>query len=276
MIGLGAQYLMAAGFGRYKITAASLGNLDLFRAGWLKYATVQAILGAFGDDGMAVIKATNAYLNGIAASDRDKATALAGWLNYYIPIYVPEDKDIMYSFAPIGYIRSLNTDGNAYLQLAKAYNTHYTYELLFEPTATGGWAFGGNVGSSGNGYGLSITQWRNGNRYVNYTENTIGSFHEIVADKNGITIDGNYHALPAQSSESTSNNIRLFWGDGSGAAKNGKFARFIMKDKNGNKLYELYPFIRNNVNGMIDILTDTFFANAGSGAFAITTTPSTT
>ena len=82
MIGLGAKYLTAAGFGRYRITAASLGNLDLlgtFR--WLKGATQQAILGAFGDDGWAVIKATNEYLNGIAASDRDKATALAGYLN---------------------------------------------------------------------------------------------------------------------------------------------------------------------------------------------------
>ena len=82
MIGLGKKYLTAAGFGRYRITAASLGNLDLLGTlSWLKAATKQAILGAFGDDGWAVIKATNAYLNGIAASDRDKATALAGFVN---------------------------------------------------------------------------------------------------------------------------------------------------------------------------------------------------
>lgn len=81
MIGLGAKYLTAAGFGRYRITAASLGNLDLL--GWLLHATRQAILGAFGDDGMAVINATNAYLNGIAASDRDKATALADIINQW-------------------------------------------------------------------------------------------------------------------------------------------------------------------------------------------------
>ena len=41
-----------------------------------------AIYGAFGQrDGMAVIKATNAYLNQLAASDRDKATALAAFIN---------------------------------------------------------------------------------------------------------------------------------------------------------------------------------------------------
>ena len=84
MIGLGQQYLTAAGFGRFRITAASLGNLLMlgtFR--WLTAATMRAILGAFGDDGKAVIKATNEYLNGIAASDRDKATALAGFINQH-------------------------------------------------------------------------------------------------------------------------------------------------------------------------------------------------
>jgi len=49
---------------------------------WLTKATVAAILAAFGqDDGRQVIKATNAYLNQLAASDRDKATALAGFIN---------------------------------------------------------------------------------------------------------------------------------------------------------------------------------------------------
>lgn len=51
---------------------------------WLKPATRQAIIGAFLDDGMAVINATNAYLNQLAASGqagKDKATALAGFIN---------------------------------------------------------------------------------------------------------------------------------------------------------------------------------------------------
>ena len=113
MIGLGSQYLTAAGFGRYRITAASLGNLDLLGTfGWLKPATKQAILGAFGDDGMAVIKATNAYLNGIAASDRDKATALADLIN--------EDPMMVCSLGlePQGVtmpIRSIYPVGNAYI-----------------------------------------------------------------------------------------------------------------------------------------------------------------
>ena len=49
---------------------------------WLKAPAMTAIYGAFGQrDGWAVIKATNAYLTQLAASDRDKATALAGFIN---------------------------------------------------------------------------------------------------------------------------------------------------------------------------------------------------
>ena len=57
------------------------GGLKPFSVGWLYAATVQAIRGAFGDDGYAVIVATNQYLNGIAASDPTKATALAALIN---------------------------------------------------------------------------------------------------------------------------------------------------------------------------------------------------
>ena len=49
---------------------------------WLKFATRAAILAAFGQtDGKAVIKATNAYLNALAATDSNKASALAGFIN---------------------------------------------------------------------------------------------------------------------------------------------------------------------------------------------------
>lgn len=49
---------------------------------WLGWQAMQAIVAAFGQrDGTAVIKATNAYLNQLAASDRDKATALAAAIN---------------------------------------------------------------------------------------------------------------------------------------------------------------------------------------------------
>ena len=55
--------------------ASTVGN-------WLEKATKAAILAAFGVvDGKAVIKATNAYLNALAATDQTKASALAGFIN---------------------------------------------------------------------------------------------------------------------------------------------------------------------------------------------------
>ena len=41
----------------------------------------------------------------------------------------------------------------------------------------------------------------------------------------------------------------------------------------GAVLREMYPFIRNGVNGMIDVLSGTFYQNAGSGSFTISETP---
>ena len=83
MISKGTQYLSAAGFGNIRVTAASMGSLDILGTWhWLNGATQQAILGAFGArDGAAVIAATNAYLNALAATDRTKATALAALIN---------------------------------------------------------------------------------------------------------------------------------------------------------------------------------------------------
>lgn len=43
--------------------------------------TIAAILGAFGDDGKAVINATKVYLNALAATDPTKAKALAALIN---------------------------------------------------------------------------------------------------------------------------------------------------------------------------------------------------
>ena len=108
MIGLGAKYLTAAGFGRYSITAASLGSLVMLGKFWLTVATKQAIMAAFGaTDGKAVIRATNEYLNGIAAqgaAGKAKATALAGFINEH-----PLSSAFFCYYQPCEYIESTGT-----------------------------------------------------------------------------------------------------------------------------------------------------------------------
>ena len=77
------------------------GGLKPDFGNWLEKATKAAILAAFGQtDGKAVIKATNAYLNGIAATDPTKASALAGFINQY-PV---NWGTLLVDFQPVDYI----------------------------------------------------------------------------------------------------------------------------------------------------------------------------
>ena len=69
MIAFNGQYLPAASHGNMRITAACLGGQWVI-GGWLKTATQQAIIAAFGaEEGIAVISRTNDYLNRIATTD---------------------------------------------------------------------------------------------------------------------------------------------------------------------------------------------------------------
>ena len=115
---------------------------------WLKYATRASILAAFGQtDGYAVLGATNAYLNAIAATDPTKASALAGFIN--------EDPMLVCSLGlqpqgvqmPKRYIESL---GNAWFDLG-IYNesNDLSYECeWYEPTLAGSWSLFGSTGDS--------------------------------------------------------------------------------------------------------------------------------
>ena len=101
--------------------------------GWLDVPTVAAILAAFGVvDGKAVIKATNAYLNAIAAqgqAGKDKATALAALIN--------EDLMMVCSLGlePQGVtmpIRWIDNGGSALLNTGykRTSNTKVTFDLI--------------------------------------------------------------------------------------------------------------------------------------------------
>ena len=292
MIGLGAKYLTAAGFGRYRITAASLGNLDLLDSlGWLRRATKQAIVGAFGQtDGKAVIKATNAYLNDIAASDRDKAQQIADWLN----AYAVEDANIVYSLVPtLGVIRWLTSSGGALINTG-----HYPQaDRLYLKTKL---QIHGPVKS---GTQFVAYGFYNGNRVpVSFycpggVANTMTVYHEVAGvlgtsassfsfAKNEtveveVTVANNSRTVTQNGvnktqtfSGSLGNNmpIILF-----GSRSNSGYYMEVASSFSDTILDDLYlvPFIRNNVNGMLDLIGGTFYANAGSGSFTISETPST-
>ena len=104
MIGFNGTYLPAATHHGMRITAACLGG-QWVMVGWLKTATQQAILAAFGaEEGMVVISKTNDYLNAIALTDPARAQQLADFINedplsYLSPRVLIShacDKDLLY------------------------------------------------------------------------------------------------------------------------------------------------------------------------------------
>lgn len=106
MIGFNGTYLAAASLGEYRITAAAIGG-QWVMGGWLKTATQQAIVAAFGaEEGKAVIKATNDYLNAIAATDTARAQQLSAFVN--------EDPLLVCSLVETSKVRGVYTDGSAY------------------------------------------------------------------------------------------------------------------------------------------------------------------
>ena len=294
MIGLGSQYLTAAGFGRYRITAASLGNLDLFRAGWLKYAAVQAILGAFGwKDGMAVIKATNAYLNGIAASDRDKATALAGFIN--------EDPMMVCSLGlePQGVtmpIRWLVATGGAYINtgIYPEDNTisHVIGKIVSTEDYTWTDMFGCRNGYANKCYFLSFSvSGQSVNVCVNSGVQAV-SFAFALGDTLDMTIDAVNHKAKINSTEVSIQSVSkpdyamYIFAQNNGGTATARNTRAIgMLEYTG---YKFVPFKHKvgdtTVNCMIDLDAigvegrQIYFNNAGTGQFTIpdiSYTPST-
>lgn len=104
MITHNGKYLVAATHHGMPIYAATMGGKMVIRS-WLPYATLQAIMAAFGfAEGTEVIRKTNDYLNRIATTDPQRALLLANFINedplsYLSPRVLIShacDKDLLY------------------------------------------------------------------------------------------------------------------------------------------------------------------------------------
>ena len=160
MIGKGAQYLTAAGFGRYRITAASLGRSWILDLGWLKWQTRQAIMDAFGVDGPAVIAATNEYLNGIAASDKAKATALASYINEdpMMVCSLPMSEYLPSGFVmPVRYIKTTDVNQFYLTGVSKASGQTLREEAIVKYDKTGVRRLQGLSGSGSEYWGVTAS-----------------------------------------------------------------------------------------------------------------------
>lgn len=122
-------------------SAIYVGSNLVWAGGWLSQAAQRAIMDAFLDDGMAVIKATNAYLNQLAASGqagKDKATALA-WLINEDPMMVCSlGLEVELTVLPKMPIRCLGNNGTAYINTGIIPNSTTEIELIYRYATKGG------------------------------------------------------------------------------------------------------------------------------------------
>ena len=290
MISKGTQYLSAAGFGNIRVTAASMGSAYIIGSkNWLSNAARQAILGAFGaTDGAAVINATNAYLNALAATDRTKATALAGFIN----TYEAEDPHMIYSIVPtLGVKRWLCGDGSAYIETPyyPNGNSHVkTYLVMrqgndFAPYGIiGGWKYGWN--------GKIFSNYNNDVRITQIISDYLNKEMYAEQNKNLAYLDGVLVKEHTYSQFTLAYKLVLFrnWGH------RPKFdiADFVVSEED-TMLYYFIPYevgtdglpanrVSNGeiqtagAKGMIDLLSGIFYPNInGTGSFTISETPST-
>lgn len=257
---------------------------DLYPAlWWLTGATNTAILAAFGQtDCKAVIKATNAYLTALAATDPTKASALAGFIN--------EDPMLVCSLGlePQGVampIRTLNGDRIAYINTGVYANKDTGFDVSLIPTDSSNDNCGMLSGSrSGNDAGLELYYWNRVWLIISNNATRTGVSVQVGKRQRIIRYGVNWSvyindALAASGTRDkagafTSNSpICLYLlnrnNSKSYIGKPKYISAKIMQD-GGEVLRDMYPFIRQGANGMIDIISGTFYPNANtSGSFSI-------
>jgi len=255
------------------------GGLKPFYVGWLTYAARDAILAAFGQtDGKAVINATNAYLTQLAASDRDKAQALAALLNEDPMMVCSLGLQPELTVLPKMPMRLLNNSNEAYIQLdfVVGYDDEIFIEFLTDasnhPATICGagnstWSDGtsnitkatdngyycmfcGASGEPNKWYGDGIVKglvnksklqmWLNGEQKINLSATPTS----LTTYK--FTLFGN--------ARGSNTNIATHY--------NGSIYRFYIK-RNGEYVYELYPYMRNNQIGFINVINDTMETKTG-------------
>jgi hypothetical protein len=238
-------------------------------ANCLTKATKQAIMAAFGVDGTAVIAATNEYLNGIAASDKAKATALAGFIN--------EDPMMVCSLGlePQGVtmpVRWLNITGDASLLtgITLAGNSEIRWKWKYDDNGlvqighrAGGSGSNGVVIDTGTLVSNNVRTYMipGGSQWATaFSGLSKGVAYEMRYDiTNGkLYKDNSSSNLSANATALTVGQLSIE------SAMNGSVS-YIEGDNN-----RIYPYIKNGICGMLDIETGTFHQQtSGSGSFTI-------
>ena len=288
--------------GRLIVRKYHQGRLYYNALGWLSPEAWQAILGAFGaTDGAAVIAATNAYLNALAAqgaAGKSKATALAGFINED-PMMVCslglEPELTVLSKMPIRWHRMTNGYWDTGLQVTMTNwnKIRYILDAVATTTNVGNRWFANGIGG-GSICGLHVGMnngtsnytsvpftYANGYNDVTLSSETKGSYnkryrwdfdllHETykVYDDTGTLIVNVAATLRAPTANNTSGGITVGrwhqYNNINSGSTHSADTRECLQYVDDELVNWFVPFTRNGVFGMMNLVTNTFAAVSGT------------
>ena len=291
MIGLGSNRLTVCRRGGMSVMQAGRGGME-----WLAGGRAPLWSSPYSDQATAALLA---QFPTQWPTIRDYGIAhpeIVGYMN----AYAPEDAKIAYSLVEGIGTRWLDAPVSAYINLHYIHKTTTNVDITYKITSTGGWGslFGSRKGDfRNNAYILrfySSTAYMCYNRTGAETYNSIATklntkyrcvIQGLVAKfyegedatlVNTINCTGTNNAgvsewlLFANNQSTTSTGVSV---ENTGLHSIAKFK--VLEGTTA--VREMYPFIRkiNGVDtcGMIDVLSGTFYQNAGSGSFTISETP---
>ena len=277
MIGFNGTYLTAATHHGMRITAACLGGQGIFGL-WLKTATQQAILAAFGEEGMVVISKTNDYLNAIAATDPARAQQLAD--------FIQEDPLLVCSLVETSKVRYLVGDGKAYCKLRNVGRMSDTYEMKFKYNVGGSYRAWGVFGqpsytpinmSLTYSQGISVRWAYNGDQQINnLAPLTSTAWHTLKIENGYVTFDGVNKGRSAGHKDGFVINYPMYLftinpaNTTPTATMNGCFEYYKHTSQEGEVMEHCVPCQHGGSSGMLDIISGTFYPNANTeGQFTI-------
>ena len=267
-------------------SAIYVGSNLVWAGRWLTGTTLQAILGAFGQtDGMAVINATIAYLTQLAASDRDKATALAGFINQWVPTYPMT----ILEFAELGYCVATG-DAASYFDTGYIPKNNSRLEVRAYLNGQNRMFLGTRSGYSQNGFGIGYDPtdkimydgWTGRTLYNQVTLNNWYKFAIDLAQGKGYCDDVEFNLdVTSGSFGSATKPLFMLAINNNGSVAYWNATSCIVagsKIYEGNALVHWWMPIENNK--ILDVVTGDIITKSGSGTVTYSTqythwTPST-
>ena len=284
MIGLGSNRLTVCRRGGMSVTQAGRGGME-----WLAGGRMPSWASPYSAQATAALK--DAFTAAQWATIRDYGFAhpeIVGYMN----AYAPEDAKIAYSLVEGIGTRWIIGTGTQWINTEMKLNTDIGYRAKFDCTGT---SYGKRLmGAADNSTYYAQVKWVTNNRYHvqvggGTTEQffTLGYVADIMAAGNPtatVTANGEVVSttLPRRNPMKEMVNFYIFaMNNGSGGASdiaNCKIAYVKLWSPSANTTESnpsgwFVPFIRENVIGMLDLVSGNFKTNAGSGSFTISETP---